>query len=81
MTYQWSDPANEQMVETFGKKWRAAFEHTSGFNPPQTYVNYGHGDEDNEVLYSMRKLPKLRQLKKIWDPENVFRFHHDIITN
>lgn len=81
MTYQWSDPANEEMVEAFGKKWRAAFQQTSGFNPPQTYVNYGHGDEDNEVLYSNKKLPRLRELKKIWDPENVFQFHHDIITN
>ncbi|KAK3311874.1 putative FAD-dependent oxidase [Apodospora peruviana] len=43
------------------------------------YVNYGHGDEKSEVLYSARKLPRLRALKKIWDPENAFRFAHPFV--
>ncbi|KAF5857331.1 hypothetical protein ETB97_005946 [Aspergillus alliaceus] len=76
--YAWKDPANQQVVDQFGKQWRAAFQNTSGFNPPQLYVNYGHGDESNEMLYSHRKLPRLQALKKQWDPENVFRFHHDL---
>lgn len=80
MTYSWSDPANEEMVDAFGKKWRSAFQNTSGFDSPQTYVNYGHGDESNEVLYSATNLPKLRELKELWDPDNVFRFHHDIVA-
>ncbi|KAF7170507.1 hypothetical protein CNMCM5623_002938 [Aspergillus felis] len=76
--YAWNDPANQQLVDQFGKEWRAAFLKSAGFNPPQLYVNYGHGDESNEMLYSARKLPRLRALKKKWDPENVFRFHHPI---
>ncbi|ROV97135.1 hypothetical protein VMCG_07469 [Cytospora schulzeri] len=77
--YAWSDPANQESVEAFGKQWRDAFQASAGFNPPQLYVNYGHGDENNTVLYSERKLPKLRQLKSVWDPDNVFRFHHDLM--
>lgn len=45
------------------------------------YVNYGHGDEDNGVLYSENELPKLRQLKSVWDPDNVCRINHDITAN
>ncbi|EAT79362.2 hypothetical protein SNOG_13035 [Parastagonospora nodorum SN15] len=76
--YAWNDPESEQVVDQFGKQWRAAFQKTAGLNPPQLYVNYGHGDEGNEILYSARKLPRLRALKKQWDPNNAFRFHHPI---
>ncbi|OTA97076.1 hypothetical protein M434DRAFT_66240 [Hypoxylon sp. CO27-5] len=78
--YSWTDPVSEEPIDVFGKNWRAEFQSTGGFNPPQTYVNYGHGDENNEVLYSKRKLPRLRQLKNEWDPNHIFRFHHDITT-
>ncbi|KFY42098.1 hypothetical protein V494_02602 [Pseudogymnoascus sp. VKM F-4513 (FW-928)] len=79
--YAWTDPANEAPIDAFGKKWRAAFEETSGFNPPQLYVNYGHGDESTEMLYSAKNLPRLRALKAQWDPDNAFRFHHDLTAN
>ncbi|OTA99527.1 hypothetical protein M426DRAFT_67675, partial [Hypoxylon sp. CI-4A] len=78
--YAWTDPDSEKPIDMFGKKWRTEFQSTGGFDPPQIYVNYGHGDEDNEILYSKRKLPRLRQLKEEWDPNHIFGFNHDIIT-
>lgn len=42
-----------------------AIQNTSVFDPPQIYVNYGHGNERNDVLYSAKKLPKLRELKML----------------
>lgn len=38
------------------------------------YPNYAHGDEPVESMYGARKLAKLRELKKTWDPENLFGF-------
>lgn len=72
---------NEELVDAFGKQWRLAFQDTSGFNPPQLYVNYGHGDESNDMLYSPMNLPRLQALKRLWDPENVFRFYHDLMMD
>ncbi|PKX95151.1 FAD-linked oxidoreductase [Aspergillus novofumigatus IBT 16806] len=42
--------------------------------------NYAWNDPANQqlMLYSAKNLPRLRALKKQWDPENVFRFHHPI---
>ncbi|KAL8736131.1 MAG: hypothetical protein Q9181_002521 [Wetmoreana brouardii] len=70
-----NDPFLEETVNTFAKKARAAFASTSGFSEQRVYVSYGHGDEAPEVLYGARKLPKLRALKKQWDPTGRFSFN------
>jgi hypothetical protein len=36
-----------------------------------SYINFAHGDEDLEDIYG-ESLPRLRELKKKWDPENRF---------
>lgn len=65
-------PALEATVNTFARNSRAAFFATSGFPEPRVYVSYGHGDESPEVLYGARKLPRLRALKRQWDPLGRF---------
>jgi FAD/FMN-containing dehydrogenase len=35
------------------------------------YVNFAHGDEELEEIYG-ENLPRLRELKRNWDPKNRF---------
>jgi hypothetical protein len=35
------------------------------------YANFAHGDESLEAIYGS-SLPKLREVKKKWDPKGVF---------
>jgi FAD/FMN-containing dehydrogenase len=35
------------------------------------YINFGHGDESLEEIYG-KSLPRLRELKRKWDPQNRF---------
>ena len=50
----------------------------SGYNGLHVYVNYAHGDETVEQVYGARNLPRLAQLKRTWDPDNVFRFNNPL---
>lgn len=59
---------------------RSAFAATSGYDGLAVYVSYGHGDESLDQLYGSN-VPRLTQLKSEWDPDNVFRFFHDLSTN
>ena len=69
----------DRKVNEFGKVARENFTAASGFERPQLYVSYGHGDEDLEMLYSAENLPRLRSLKAKWDPKNVYRYTYPII--
>ncbi|KAI1087260.1 hypothetical protein F5B19DRAFT_476179 [Rostrohypoxylon terebratum] len=64
--------------EGFGRQMRGEFAATSGYPGLSVYVNYAHGDESPEQVFGSRKLPKLTALKKIWDPNNVFRFSNPL---
>jgi FAD/FMN-containing dehydrogenase len=55
---------------------RSRFAATSGYGGLAVYVNYAYGDETLEQMYGARKLPRLSALKRRYDPDNVFRFHH-----
>ncbi|KAJ8125423.1 hypothetical protein O1611_g8216 [Lasiodiplodia mahajangana] len=77
--YGWTDPATLPAIERFGTQWRDTLQASSGFTPQEIYVNYAHGDENPEVLYSKAKLPRLRALKQIWDPKNVFGFYNSLV--
>ncbi|KAI4231750.1 MAG: hypothetical protein LQ349_005408 [Xanthoria aureola] len=65
----------EQTITAFAQTARAAFAATGGFAEPRIYVSYAHGDERPETLYGARKLPRLRALKRQWDPEGRFGFN------
>lgn len=54
-----------------------------GFGGKQTgaiYINYSRGDESLEEVFG-DKLPRLVQLKKKWDPSNVFAFNNPLPTS
>ncbi|OJI98007.1 hypothetical protein ASPVEDRAFT_49867 [Aspergillus versicolor CBS 583.65] len=53
---------------------------TSGYGGLAVYLNYAHGDETIEEVYSERKLPRLAELKRMYDPDNVFRYYHALPT-
>ncbi|KAI4236998.1 MAG: hypothetical protein LQ349_002185 [Xanthoria aureola] len=57
---------------------RTAFSKTSGYNQLEVYVSYAHGDEDPAAWYGKDKLPRLVELKKKWDPKNIFRFDNPL---
>ena len=62
-------------MNAFATQARAELSAKSGFSEEQVYVLYGHGDESPEILYSAEKLPRLRELKKKWDPTGQFVFN------
>ncbi|KAH7093198.1 hypothetical protein FB567DRAFT_544580 [Paraphoma chrysanthemicola] len=44
------------------------------------YVNYANGDEPTQELYGYdSRLEKLKELKKLWDPENRFGFYNPLV--
>ncbi|KAI1087103.1 hypothetical protein F5B19DRAFT_90909 [Rostrohypoxylon terebratum] len=51
---------------------RDKFYAASGFEEEHVYVNYALGDEGPEAWWSKENLPKLRELKAKWDPNNLF---------
>lgn len=72
--YGLTDTSIDSIVDSFGREARNNFSATSGFNQTEVYVSYGHGDEGPVALYGARKLPRLRALKKEWDPQGLFNF-------
>ncbi|KAJ3574146.1 hypothetical protein NPX13_g4463 [Xylaria arbuscula] len=49
---------------------------TSGYDEVSVFVNYARGDEGIESIYGRDKLPRLVQLKKTWDPNNIFAYNN-----
>ncbi|KAI1174361.1 hypothetical protein F4777DRAFT_387046 [Nemania sp. FL0916] len=78
----WNNATNmEKLASQAGVQWRKQFAATSGYPQLAAYVNSAHGDEKLESIYGADKLPRLKALKKIWDPSNVFRFNNPIPTS
>ncbi|KAL2825437.1 FAD-binding domain-containing protein [Aspergillus cavernicola] len=72
-------PGNNSAQDAFtatAREVRATLASTSGYDDLAVYVNYAKGDEKLEQIYGARKLPRLVELKRRYDPDNVFRFHH-----
>ncbi|KAL4960818.1 FAD-binding oxidoreductase [Aspergillus stella-maris] len=74
-----STSARAQSQE-LGRQIRKTLFATSGYERGAVYVNYALGDETLEQIYGVEKLPRLAKLKRKYDPDNVFGFHHPIPT-
>jgi hypothetical protein len=77
LSFRLPDEAIEPIALVEGQRIRDILGQ-GGENPDlQTYVNYAHGDEGPEAWYA-QSLPRLRELKGIWDPNEVFSFFNPI---
>jgi FAD/FMN-containing dehydrogenase len=77
-TATWEDAATDAAHVAWARQTAAALsEHsTSG-----GYLNYGSPDEPLErvrAAYGEAKFERLRQVKRRFDPHNLFRFNHNI---
>ena len=76
--YEDTGGALDHRINSFANSARQNFTAVSGFPQPEIYVSYGHGNENLDVLYSAKKLPRLRSLKAKWDPKNVYQYNYPI---
>jgi hypothetical protein len=73
-----SDRDHIPSVDEFGKELQTRLQKGSGRRDLSVYVNFAHGDEPPKAWYSAAKLPKLRGLKKKYDPRSLFSFYNPI---
>lgn len=68
-------------ANTFALELRDDLVATSGYPGLAAYVSYAWGDETAEQKFGRDKLPRLVQLKKKWDPDNVFGYCNPLPLN
>ncbi len=73
----WSTPDNDSEPTKWAKEfYQAMIPHTNG----GVYVNLlGHDDEDRISQAYSSNHNKLIEIKKKWDPENLFQSNHNIV--
>ena len=74
---RWSDPSEEELhVEHTRRLWEATLPFTHG----GAYVNFmgDEGEDRVRAAYGERKFQRLRELKRAYDPENIFRLNQNI---
>ncbi|KFA74441.1 hypothetical protein S40288_08910 [Stachybotrys chartarum IBT 40288] len=79
LNFQLPDPSFEPTVDDFARPVRQALAEGGGNPGLEVYVNYAHGDEGPAAWYTRRKLPRLRELKRRWDPKALFNFSNGIV--
>ncbi|KAH7303837.1 hypothetical protein B0I35DRAFT_446100 [Stachybotrys elegans] len=72
------DASFEPLAVSEGRRIRQMLATGSGNPELETYVNYAHGDEGPAAWYSVKTLPRLRELKRVWDPQGIFGFYNPI---
>ncbi|KAL9626522.1 MAG: hypothetical protein Q9164_007861, partial [Protoblastenia rupestris] len=74
----WTDSSATNAANALGIELRNMVVSTSGYSGLTTYVSYAHGEETLEQKYGADKLPRLKDLKKKWDPKNLFAYNNAI---
>lgn len=74
---QWSNPGDDHRCITWARDTYRAMAAT---RDSAAYVNYLDNDEPAERIAAAygTNLPRLRELKRRYDPENIFRINHNI---
>lgn len=61
-------------VEAYGKRFKEIV------GEEMVYVNFSSGGEEIEKVYGgEERLERLRDLKRVWDPEGRFSFYNPIV--
>ncbi|KAL6831869.1 hypothetical protein V8C40DRAFT_273301 [Trichoderma camerunense] len=76
--YVAGDEATARASNKLGEELRNQLAVTSGYSEKAVFVNYARGEESIENIYGKRKLPRLAQLKKKYDPSNLFAYNHPL---
>ncbi|CCX32721.1 Similar to 6-hydroxy-D-nicotine oxidase; acc. no. P08159 [Pyronema omphalodes CBS 100304] len=73
----YKDPKDDELARKLGKEGlKHLLKTAEGY---RVYVNYGLGDEPNNVMYGGGwRLERLRDLKRRYDPRNVFKGYNPI---
>ena len=53
----------------------------SGKDELQVYTHFAHGDEGAAAWYSRANVPRLRELKRSYDPKSMFSFYNPVNRN
>jgi hypothetical protein len=73
---QWDDPALDDACRGWA---RAVAEDAAPFAIAGRYVNdVAEADEDVRSVYGAAKHARLVDLKRAWDPDNVFRLNQNV---
>ncbi|KAK8153701.1 FAD binding domain-containing protein [Phyllosticta citrichinensis] len=76
---------DREAFENHLDQWKRTFIKVSGYGRPQQYVNYGNTtstmQDPPEALYGYEpwRLEKLRALKRLYDPDNVFCWYQPLL--
>ncbi|KFA51411.1 hypothetical protein S40293_03219 [Stachybotrys chartarum IBT 40293] len=76
-----ADTATEAAAVALGERVRSDFVATSGYDELAVHVNIARRTDTLEQVYGVDRLPRLAALKSIWDPNNVFGYHHPLPTS
>lgn len=68
-------------LNKWGNNVRRLMQQGSGKHDLGVYVNFAHGDEGPASWYTAGKLPRLRSLKKRYDPRGLFSFYNPVQGN
>ncbi|PHH89658.1 hypothetical protein CDD83_5576 [Cordyceps sp. RAO-2017] len=63
----------------FGRDLRRRLQRASGRDALAVYAHFAHGDEAPEAWYSASRLARLRALKAVYDPENLFSYYNPVL--
>ncbi|KAK4506426.1 hypothetical protein PRZ48_000158 [Zasmidium cellare] len=67
----YTDPALDEQATTWAASVRSMLWATAGTPQNSSYINFAHGDQSLSTIYG-QSLPRLQELKRIYDPWNRF---------
>ncbi|KAL9610448.1 MAG: hypothetical protein Q9167_004846 [Letrouitia subvulpina] len=79
MTSWYTDPSLSQTVDAWTSAIRAQMDKTSGYDKLYVYQNYAHSEPLQAIDgYEPWRLERLKQLKRKYDPRQMFSAYHPI---
>jgi hypothetical protein len=73
--------ANVPAIDSFGRTLRDMLQNISGRDELQVYTHFAHGDEGAATWYSRANIPRLKELKRRYDPNSFFSFYNPVSRN